>query len=166
MEQWKFYNPFTITGKASEIFENVTDTENSPNLPKISPKINGDWRKEYVTIPFCKFDNSPYNTCNLFIQSKNTLHKQICHTFNADGKAKAKSIGSENGLVFVFNHRMPKNVEKSAEIVIHEPGSDVDLDDIRNVRVPIVSNKHITIGIKPTINDYTKQFVDISPKQR
>ena len=167
LQSWKYFNPTTLTDLKGTVFENVQDSENHPPmLPKIRPRIHGNFSEDFVLIPLCSFGSVKMTKCELFEPSKVSLDNKKCYTFNVDGKAKVQKIGPSNGLVLTINHRMPKEVQSFVELIIHEPNTDVDLFNIRNLKTDIVPGKLIKIGLKAKINNFTSSFEDMAEDER
>ena len=172
---WKILNsPLSDTLNATEskiLLDTLAKNEENGILESLqSPKIHGDYEKEYVLVPYCSFGNTKLKKCDLFKRVQNFYRDdQLCYTFNQDGNYSGHSLHPLSGLNFVLNYRVPGK-ELYTNVIIHSFNEVPYIDHLPATSYKIKKRDgrgwSFEIGTEASITNISSNFANMKASKR
>ena len=187
MKYYEKYWPETDLAKEeSEVKEALSklseDDRNKIYQTLLSPKIHGNFKEEYVLVPFCSFGSKVLKKCELFERQENYYRKdEVCYTFNKDGNYSGESLEKLKGLNFVVNFRLPLELgtleilePPKPNLIVHPfneipdashfPATSREIHAVDTASTPKVGP--LVVGVEASITNITDNFADMGESKR
>ena len=150
-------------------FDNIAEVTQKDILTQLqSPKIHGDYKSEYVLIPFCSFGSESLKKCHFFKRQIMFYKKDtVCYTFNVGEEFNGGLLDQSEGLHFIVNYRLPRTKSfKPVQVIIHSANEIPDKDNTPATSMVIDMGKVVNVGVEMSITNITTSFAEMKESKR